>query len=480
MRRGLLRLLPVAAALALAGCAVGPDYQRPDVDVPQQYRPVQSTVDYSQWLDERWWQQYGSDTLNRLVAATLKNNLTLKQAMANVERAAAALTISRADLFPQLGYSGTASKARSSEKTLQGAQLEGKAVKNYEALASASWELDLWGKIRRQTESAGADLRAVQAAHKAAVSSVVGSVVSTYISLLQIDEQIRIANETAESYKQTYDLFQMRFKYGNLSEMEVVQAKSQWQGAKVQLPSLEQSRTEIMNALSILTGLPVTDFETRDKLASLKMPVIAAGIPSELLTDRPDIVEAEQKLIAANADIGVARAAYFPSISLSAGLGTASTDLKDLFEGPAKLWNFSGSLTGPIFRWGAVVAGEKSAEAQQKAMLASYELTVAQAFADVDNALSARENLRSEEQDKIELVKSLKDYKRLATAQYNGGYTGYVTVLQAEQSLLPQELDLAQVRAKHLSSAVTIYQALGGGWIDKALVEEVAEADKKD
>lgn len=477
MRRGLLRLLPVAAALALAGCAVGPDYQRPEVDVPQQYRPVQSTVDYSQWLDERWWQQYGSDTLNRLVAATLKNNLTLKQVMANVERAAAALTISRADLFPQLGYSGTASKVRSSEKTLQGAQLEGKTVKNYEALASASWELDLWGKIRRQTESAGADLRAVQAAHKAAVSSVVGSVVSTYISLLQIDEQIRIANETAESYKQTYDLFQMRFKYGNLSEMEVVQAKSQWQGAKVQLPSLEQSRTEIMNALSILTGLPVTDFETRDKLASLKMPVIAAGIPSELLTDRPDIVEAEQKLIAANADIGVARAAYFPSISLSAGLGTASTDLKDLFEGPAKLWNFSGSLTGPIFRWGAVVAGEKSAEAQQKAMLASYELTVAQAFADVDNALSARENLRSEEQDKIELVKSLKDYKRLATAQYNGGYTGYVTVLQAEQSLLPQELDLAQVRAKHLSSAVTIYQALGGGWIDKALAEEVKQSE---
>lgn len=228
-----------------------------------------------------------------------------------------------------------------------------------------------------------------------------------------------------------------------------------------------------MNALSVLSGLPVADFENRDKLASLKMPVIAEGIPSELLVDRPDIVEAEQKLIAANADIGVARAAYFPSISLSAGLGTASTDLKDLFEGPAKLWNFSGSLTGPIFRWGAVVAGEKSAEAQQKAMLASYELTVAQAFADVDNALSARENLRLEEQDKIELVKSLKDYKRLATAQYNGGYTGYVTVLQAEQSLLPQELDLAQVRAKHLSSAVTIYQSLGGGWIDKALAEEV-------
>lgn len=471
----------LALTSLLAGCAVGPDYERPLVPVPDAYRKINGTIDASNWLTARWWMQYNDPGLNQLVSAAIANNRTLQQTMANVEKAAAALTVSRANLFPQLNYQADTGRARSSENTTAGAALHGTPVKTNEVLASASWELDLWGKIRRQTEAARATLRASEAAHKAAISSVIGSTVSTYLAVLTADEQLRIARETAKSYYETYKLFKLRAKYGNVSDMEVVQAKSQWQSAKVQIPSLLQNRVELINSLSILTGIEPSKMPPFPRLDQLSVPLIAEGIPSDLLTQRPDIVQAEEQLIAANADIGAARALYFPSISLSGGFGFSSGELKDLFNSPSRLWNYTGNISGPIFHWGAVQAGVKSAEAEQKAMLAAYQLAVAQAFTDVDNALSRRQNVVVELKDKKELVKSLKEYQRLAFDQYQGGYTGYVTVLQAEQSLLPQEISLAEVKASALSSVASIYQALGGGWIDQALIEEqqaYAEAEK--
>jgi multidrug efflux system outer membrane protein len=477
MNKILFGAVSVAAAV-LAGCTVGPDYTRPQVYVPEVYRSVPGQTDVNGWLDSRWWTQYGSQPLDTLVSAALAHNRTLQQSLANVEKAAAALTVSRADLFPQLGYSGAAERNRASENTLTGASLQGRPYNSYQAAASVQWEVDLWGKIRRQTESASATLRAAQAAHRAALVSVVGSTVTTYITVLQTDEQIRIARETAESYKQTYELFRLRLKYGNLSEMEVVQAKSQWKSAEVQIPALEQQRSELINSLSILTGLDAARMKL-GTLSDLSLPVIAKGVPSKLLEDSPDVVEAEEQLIAANADIGAAKAAYFPSISLSGDAGFASSELHELIRAPSKVWSVQGSLTGPIFRWGAVAAGVRSAEAEKKAAEAAYQLAVMQAFADVDNALSAREKLMREAEEKTSLVMSLRDYKRLAHAQYEGGYTGYVTVLQAEQSLLPQELSLAEVKASSLMTAAKIYQALGGGWIDKALTEELGKVQKK-
>ncbi|WP_289186257.1 TolC family protein, partial [Turicimonas muris] len=216
----------------------------------------------------------------------------------------------------------------------------------------------------------------------------------------------------------------------------------------------------------------VGDMPKFKRLRALKVPAIGKGIPSKLLTERPDIVEAEENLKAANADIGAARAMYFPSISLSGGLGFSSEELHDLIKSPSRVWSVGGNITGPIFHWGAVEAGVKQAEAQQKGLVAAYRLAVSQAFADVDNALSKRQKALQELKDRTGLVASLKEYKRLATAQYQEGYTGYFTVLQAEQSLLPQQLQLAQVRANTLSSIASIYQSLGGGWIDLALQEE--------
>jgi multidrug efflux system outer membrane protein len=259
--------------------------------------------------------------------------------------------------------------------------------------------------------------------------------------------------------------------------MEVEQAKSQWKSAEVQIPVLEQQRCELVNSLSILSGLDVAKMRL-DCLSDLRLPVISKGIPSQLLEDSPDIVQAEEQLIAANANIGVAKSAYFPSISLSGDAGFASNELRELIKSPSKVWSLQGSLTGPIFRWGAVAAGVRSAEAEKKAAEAAYQLAVMQAFADVDNALSAREQLMRESAEKTSLVMSLRNYKRLAYAQYEGGYTGYVTVLQAEQSLLPQELSLAEVKASSLMTAAKIYQALGGGWIDKALMEELEKSQR--
>lgn len=471
-RRCLILAAAVSSALFLSSCAVGPDYERPVVPIPENFRSIHGQVDASNWLTARWWRQYNDPALDYLVSKAIANNRTLQQTMANVEKAAAQVTVSRSSLFPQLSYSGEGSKARSSVNTVTGAMMDGKAITTYEGLVNASWEIDLWGRIRRQTESAVATYRSAQAAHKAAIASVIGSVVSTYFSILAADEQYRIDVATAESYFETYKLFKLRFQYGNVSEMEVAQARSQWESAMVQIPQIQQNRTELINSLSILTGIAPKAMPRFKNLDELSTPVIAAGIPSDLLTQRPDIVEAEETLKAANADIGAAKALYFPTISLSAGLGYASDELRNLFKSPSHMWSYTGTITGPIFRWGAVTAGVKSAEAQQKATLAAYQLAVAQAFADVDNALSSRENAVIELRTKRALVKSLKEYQKLASAQYQGGYTGYVTVLQAEQSLLPQEIQLAEVKARALSSIGQIYQSLGGGWIDQALIEE--------
>ena len=230
--------------------------------------------------------------------------------------------------------------------------------------------------------------------------------------------------------------------------------------------------------------MPVDDFPKFKTLDELNVPAVVAGIPSQLLEERPDVIQAEEQLRAANADIGAAKALYFPSISLSGGLGFSSDQLKELFKGPSKVWQYAGNISGPIFHWGAVTAGVRSAEAQQKALLAAYQLAVSTAFADVDNALSRRQNVIEELRSKRSLVMSLEDYSRLANAQYQGGYTGYFTVLQAEQSLLPQQISLAEVKSRALNSVAQVYQALGGGWIDQALIEEqqaireIEEAEK--
>ncbi len=469
------RVALAALTLALAGCMLGPDYRRPEVAVPESYR--YATTGNADLLTERWWTQYGDPELDDLVAQAIASNRSLAVAVANVERAAGSLTTTRSAIFPQLGYGATSQRSRATERaatplppTVPNPQTANQAV------ANASWELDLWGKLRRQTEAAQADLQATEEERRGVVLTLVASVVSTYVQLLSLDEQLRISQRTSEVYAESLKLFELQFKYGVVSQINVAQARSQFESAQAAIPEIRQQITETENALSILVGRNPGPIARDRKLGQLKLPQVPGDLPSNLLQRRPDVLAAEQKLIAANAQIGAARALYFPSISLTGAFGGASADLSKLFTGPARVWTYAGSITGPIFTAGAISGQVAQAEAGQQGALANYEGTVQQSFADVENALSARLRLAEQLAAQGRLVAALSDYSRLARLQFTGGYAPYFAVVQAEQQLFPQELRYTTSQAAQLVAVANLYKALGGGWIEQAESLAVAPA----
>jgi multidrug efflux system outer membrane protein len=407
--------------------------------------------------------------LDQLIAEGLAHNSNIAIAAANVEQAAALLTQSRSPLFPQLGYAATGERQRSLEPAFAS------LLRNYpnpstayEAALSASWEIDLWGRIRRQSEAALANLLATDEARRGVILSLVASVANSYLQLRGLDAQLQVARKTLSTYGESVRLFELQFKYGQVSKMNVVQAQSQYESAAAQIPLLESQIAQNQNALAVLIGRdpgPIARGKSVDELA---LPPVPAGLPSALLEQRPDLLQAEQALVAANAQIGAARALYFPAISLTGAFGGASSELSNLFKGSARVWNYSGSLVGPIFTFGAVSGQVAQAEAGQKAALLNYQLAIRNAFADVDNALVANQKLQEQLAAQQRLVVALTEYARLARLQYDGGYTGYSTVLQAEQTLFPAELNLASLRASLFASAVNIYKAMGGGWVNEA------------
>jgi multidrug efflux system outer membrane protein len=461
------RVVPIAALAALGGCMVGPDYQRPEVPVPATFRYEPKAV--ARTPDVEWWKAFGDPVLDGYIVEALEHNKNLEVAVANVEQAAGILTTTRSPLFPQASYQGNATRQRFSER---GGTAASNFIDNpqttYQVLAGASWEIDLWGRIRRQTEAARANLLATDDARRGVVLSLVSSVATTYLQLLGLDEQLEIANRTLATYGQSVKLYEMQNKYGQVSKMQVEQARSQYETAAAQIPAIRTQIAQTENALAVLLGRNPGPITRGRKLDALALPAVPPGLPSELLERRPDLMQAEQQLVAANAQIGAAKAQYFPTISLTGALGSVSTQLSSLFTGPAGVWSYGGSIIGPIFTGGAIAGQVAQAEAGQRAALASYEAAIQNAFADVENALAANANLGDQVEAQKRLVRALSEYARLARLQFNGGYTSYTTVLQAEQQLFPAELNLAAFRAQHYGSLVNIYKALGGGWVDRA------------
>ena len=298
------------------------------------------------------------------------------------------------------------------------------------------------------------------------ILSLVASVANDYIQLRGLDAQLAVAQSTLGTYAESVKLFELQFQYGQVSQMNVAQAQSQYENAAAQIPQIESQIAQTENALSMLLGRNPGPIARGKSMDDLVLPTVPAGIPSELLERRPDLMQSEQQLIAANAQIGAAKALYFPTISLTGAFGSASSSLSNLFKGPSRIWNYAGQLTGPIFTFGLVSGQVTQAEAAQQAALLSYQLSIQNAFADVDNALVANQKLIEQLSAQTKLVDALRTYARLATLQYNGGYVPYSTVLQAEQSLFPAELTLAAVRAQVLASSVNVYKAMGGGWVD--------------
>jgi outer membrane protein, multidrug efflux system len=461
-----LGAIAAIAATLLAGCMMGPDYVRPKVDSPAEFRFEPKAV--AETANTAWWKQFGDPVLDQLIDTALANNLNVKVAAANVEQALAVITQTRSALFPQIGYSANGQRVRAPDTGIATLPDYPNPQSTYQALLTASWEIDLWGRIRRLSQAAQANMLATDEARRGVILSLVASVATNYLTLRGLDEQLVIANNTLGTYGESVRLYQLQFKYGQTSQMTVSQAQSQYETAAAQIPQIESQIAQTENALSILLGHNPGPIPRGKSVHDLALPTVPAGVPSSLLERRPDILQAEEALIAANAQIGAAKALYFPTISLTGALGSSSRDLSDLFKGPTRVWNYGGQIIGPIFTFGAVSGQVAQSEAAQQAAVLNYQLSIQNAFADVDNALVANQKLKDQLTAQERLVAALRDYARLAKLQYDGGYTAYSTVLQAEQTLFPAELTLASVRAAVFTSAANTYKAMGGGWVTEA------------
>jgi outer membrane protein, multidrug efflux system len=367
------RLSCLLAAGLLTGCMVGPDYQRPSVDVPNAFQYEEKNA--ADTANTEWWKQFKDPVLDALIAQALVHNLNVKVAAANVEQAAGVLTQTRSSLFPQVGYDGIGGRARTTESGVapEVARLIPNPQSSYQALLNASWEIDLWGRIRRLSESARANLLATDEARRGVILTLVSSVAGNYLTLRGLDAQLVIAKRTLGTYEESVKLFALQFQYGQVSQMNVAQAQSQYETAAAQIPQIESQIAQTENSLSVLLGRnpgPIPRGKSVDELA---LPDVPAGLPSELLTRRPDLLQAEENLIAANAQIGAAKALYFPTISLTGAAGSSSASLSNLFTGPAQIWSYAGQLVGPIFTFGAVSGQVAQAEAAQKAAVYSCQ-----------------------------------------------------------------------------------------------------------
>jgi len=459
--------------LLLGGCAIGPDYQKPEITAPPAWLvDMQTAKDTANTL---WWEQFNDPALNELIATALKRNYDLRIATARVDEYYGRYGATRADLFPQIGYGASADRTQLSEKgAFAGTSGAGSPHTNLQAQFSASWEIDLWGKVRRATEAAQADLLGAEDVRRGVILSLVTSVATAYIDLRSLDRQLEIAKRTVESREKSVKLFDLRFKGGNISEMELSQVQSEYYVALASIPDLEKRIRQQENLINFLLGRspgPVSRgkaFEKGAAVEAFSLPSVPAGLPSDLLLRRPDIRQAEQQLVAANARIGVAKAQYFPSISLTGLFGSASRDLGDLFTGPAGQWNFAGSLAGPIFTAGKIKGDVKAAQAVQQQALFGYEKAIKSGFREFEDALIDQDRTRVQLDAQKKQVEALAVYARLANLRYENGYTSYIEVLDAERSLFNGQLTYTQTQSALLRSLVNLYKASGGGWITEA------------
>ena len=460
-------ILAALVAFAAAGCTVGPDYARPAVDTPAAWR-----IDYpkaAEVANTKWWEQFGDPVLNDLIESALRENRDVRIAAARVDQFAGALVATRSQLYPQIGYGADASRFRSSRLGVPPVPEPADPYFTlYQASLGASWQLDLFGRVRRLTEAAQAQVYASEQAQRGVVLTVVANVATTYITLRAFDRQREIAQATAANFGETARIFDLRFKAGIVSQSEVSQIRSQYQQAAAAIPAIEQQIAALENLISILLGRnpgPIPRGKTIDQLVA---PLIPADLPSTLLQRRPDILQAEQNMVAANANIGAARALYYPTISLTGALGSASTAFGSFLSGPASAWLLAAGLTGPIFTFGGIEGQVRSAEAGEKQALYVYQQTILNAFRETNDALTGSQKKIQESAMQVERVVALREFARLSRLKFDKGVSGYLDVLIAENELFAAELASVRILADRYTQLVGVYQAMGGGWVDIA------------
>jgi outer membrane protein, multidrug efflux system len=459
-----LRWLAAVVFLALTGCMVGPKYKRPPVTVPDSYRgiaPDAGPQTATSIGDQKWWEVFQDPQLQGLIREALSQNYDVRIAATRVLQAQAVLGITRADQFPTITGGVSSSNERLPATRITPAFETSPSQVNL----SLFWELDFWGKYRRATEAARANLLATEWGQKAVVSSLVSNVASAYFQLLELDSEMEISRSALTSRKESLRLVEVRAKGGATSLLDVRQSELLVYTAAAAIPDLERRIEQQENFLSVLLGknpAPVT--RGKPLVENAILPTVPAGLPSSLLERRPDIQSSEQQLVAANAQIGVAKAAYFPQITLTAVGGYQSSALTNLFTGPAGLWTVGGQLVQPIFTGGRIRSNVRLTEAQKQERVLSYQQSIQQAFRDVSDSLVAyRKNQDFRAQQEL-LTNSAQDATRLSTMRYKGGVTSYLEVLDSDTRYFDAQLGLAQAQLNERLALVQLYNALGGGW----------------
>ncbi len=448
-----------------SGCAVGPDYKKPDVSVPSEYRGLppdqKGKSELASFGDEKWWDAFQDETLRELIQTALEQNYDVRTAAVRVLEARAQLGIIRADQLPSL--SGHAAAARERIP----AQLGLPAVETsvYQLGLSLSWDLDFWGKFRRATESARASLLAQEWARRQVISSLVSDVASAYFQLRELDLELDISRQTLASRRDSLRLTQILADRGATSLLDVRQAEQLVFTAAAAIPDLEGRVEQQENFISILLGKNPQAIARGRKLVEQPHAVeVPAGLPSSLLERRPDILLAEQQLIAANAQIGVAKADFFPQISLTGQGGFQSSALSSLFDGPAGLWSIGASAFQTIFDAGKIRNRVRFAEARTEEASIFYQQTVLLAFRDVSDALVGYRKSQEVRVQQQQLTHSAQEATQLSNMRYKGGATSYLEVLDSDTRYFSAQLSLAQAQLRELQSLVRIYRSLGGGW----------------
>jgi len=459
-----LRLSFLAGFSLLAGCAVGPNYRRPDTDAPATFRG-QTAPDTASLADANWWDLYHDPALDALIRGSFEHGFDARIAASRVEQSRAIAMQAHGSLFPALGYGGDAFRGRNSFLGNPDPAAGGATANTFAPFVSAAWEPDIWGRLRRLDEVSRSQYLATEEARRGVMLSLVAEVASDYFQLLELDDELAIAKEAAHSFGDSLHLFNQRLAGGIASRLETSSAEAAEAAEDAEIPRLERQIAMTENEISVLLGQHAGPIARGAALAAhAAAPNPPAGIPSALLERRPDVRQAEFAAKAANAQIGATIGSFLPRIGLSAVAGGASGELQDVFEAKNRLWSLGAQITGPIFQPYTLRGEYLQSKANWELAKLQYEQTALSAFADVANALVTRQKLGEVRVQQEREVRAYQEAVQVAFKRYKAGEASYYELLQVQQELYPAEVALAQTQRDELISIVQLYKALGGGW----------------
>jgi multidrug efflux system outer membrane protein len=441
---------------------VGPNYKQPALKPVEEYRSQVGPSEADSLADLPWWQVFNDKALQQLILTALEHNYDLELAADRVEQARALVGVTASQLYPQIGYQGLAGR----EKAFVPLEQSGGnfTFNAFAGLFSVVWELDVWGRIRRSTEAARANLFAQEYVRRGVMLTLVSDVAAGYFSLLELDTELGIAQESSHTYKQTLDLFSQRFQFGKDSKLPVARAQAAYDSSIANIASLKRAIIQQENALSILLGAYPEEITRGAQLADQSVPSTPLGLTTDIMQRRPDILQAEQNVIGANSEVGVAVANFFPRIGLSALYGAQSQSINHILDDSFSIWNIAANLAGPIFQGGQILETYYAQQALWEGTVAQYKQTVLVAFREVSDVLIAQTTLVDQRTALEGQVAALEEAVELSLLRYNVGRASYFEVLEAEQLLFPAEDALAQTRRDQILVVVYLYRALGGGW----------------